>query len=116
MSPNRRDAFDVLTTIYVAALVAPAVGEFAGFLAYLGTFLGLAAVAYSVASKSERLPERLARRPYSTMVFILPLLYGAVYIAGSVVSEPPVRSPYVYLGLWNVIVGVAVVAVARRTT
>jgi uncharacterized membrane protein YjfL (UPF0719 family) len=115
VSPNRRDAFDLLIAVYAAELVAPAVGEFAGFLAYIGTLVGVALVVYSGASKSERLPERIARRPYSTAVFVVPLLYGVVYVVGSFASEPPVRSPYVYLGLWNVIVGVAVVAVARRT-
>ena len=101
MSPNRRDAFDALVAVYVAALVAPAPGEYAGFLAYLGAFVGVAFVMYAGASKADPLPGRVARRPVSTAVVAIPLTYGVVYIVGEWVAETPVRSPYV--------------AVARRT-
>jgi uncharacterized membrane protein YjfL (UPF0719 family) len=114
MSPNRRDAFDVLMVVYAAALVAPVVGEYAGILAYLGAFVGVALVVHAGASKEDKLPEKVARRPASTALVAMPLVYGVVYIAGEAVAETPVRSPYVYLGLWNVLVGLAVVAVARE--
>jgi hypothetical protein len=115
VSPNRRDAFDFLVAVYAAALVAPVLGEYAGILAYLGGFVGVALVVYAGASDAVTLPERVARRPFSTVVVATPLVYGVVYIVGEVLAETPVRSPYVYLGLWNVLVGLAVVAVARRT-
>ncbi|MFP4189119.1 MAG: hypothetical protein ACLFR5_06915 [Halobacteriales archaeon] len=116
MSPNRRDAFDSLFAVYAAALVALVVGEYAGFVAYLGVFVGVALVVRAGASEADALPQKVARRPYGTFVVAAPLVYGFVYIAGEAVAETPVRSPYVYLGLWNVLVGVAVVAVARRTS
>ena len=97
MSPDRRDAFDVLVGVYAAALIAPVVGEYTDFLVYLGVFVGVFLVVYSGSSEAESLPARV------------------VYIFGEAVAETPVRSPYVYLGLWNVLVGLAVVAVARRT-
>lgn len=112
---NRHDVFDALFSLYAAALVAPAVGEYAGFRAYLGVLVGVWLVVYAGASDAGELAERVGRRPYSTAVFVAPLVYGVAYVVGAAVAEPPVRSPYVYLGLWNVVVGVAVVAVARRT-
>jgi hypothetical protein len=116
MSPDRRDSFDVLFAVYVAALVAPPAGKYAGFVGYLGVFVGVLFVVYAGTSEARSLHERVARRPASTAVVVAPLLHGAVYVSGAVIAEPPVRSPYVYLGLWNVLVGVAVVAVARKTT
>ncbi|MCX2819321.1 MAG: hypothetical protein ACI9QA_000086 [Methanobacteriota archaeon] len=115
MSPNRRDGFDVLFAVYVAGVVAPAVGGYAGILAYLGGFVGVTLIAYTGASEAERLPQRVAQRPFSTGIVAVPLVYGVVYIVGEAVASTPIRSPYVYLGLWNVLVGIAVVAVARRT-
>ena len=115
MSPDRRDAFDVLVGVYAAALIAPVVGEYTDVLVYLGVFVGVFLVVYSGSSEAESLPARVARRPVSTVIVAAPLVYGVVYIVGESVAETPVRSPYVYLGLWNVLVGLAVVAVARRT-
>jgi len=112
---DRRDAVDALFAVYFAALVAPPAGELAGFAAYLGVLVGVFLVVYAGASEVDTLPERVARRPVSTALVAAPLVHGAVYVVGAAVAEPPIRSPYVYLGLWDVVVGVAVVAVARRT-
>jgi len=111
---NRRDAFDGLFALYLAALGAPAVGEAAGPVAYVVVFAGVWTLVYAGVSKIEDAPEHLARRPAATVVVTAPLVYGFAYVFGAEIGEPPVRSPYVYLGLWNVVVGVAVVAVARR--
>jgi hypothetical protein len=113
-----RTAFDAVFAAYVAALFAPAVGEFAGLVAYAAALAGFWVVVYSgmLAGRHEirGLPERVGHRPGATAVVLLPLVYGAVYVVGALVAEPPVRSPYVYLGLWNFVVGVLAVALARE--
>lgn len=65
--------------------------------------------------KLRGLPENIGRRPTATAVILLPFVYGVAYIVGSFIAEPPVRSPYVYLGLWNFVVGILTVAIARET-
>lgn len=114
-----RTVFDSVLALYVAALFAPLLGELAGLLAYAG-FLAVAwFVIYAGVRASEPklrgLPERVGSRPTATALILLPFIYGVAYIVGSFVAEPPVRSPYVYLGLWNFVVGILTVAVARET-
>jgi peptidoglycan/LPS O-acetylase OafA/YrhL len=116
---RKRTVFDGVFAAYVAALVAPMFGEFVGPGAYVGTFAGFWFVVYTGMRASETklrgLPERVGRRPTATFLIVFPLVYGIVYIIGALVAEPPVRSPYVYLGLWSVGVGIVTVAVARET-
>lgn len=116
---KKRTAFDGLLAVYVAALFAPVVGEIAGLMVYAGTFVCAWIVVYAGVrlgkKRLRRLPGRLARRPTATVVIVFPLVYGVAYIVGAFLAEPPVRSPYVYLGLWSVIVGFVTVAVARET-
>ena len=115
---RKRTVFDGVFAAYVAALVAPLFGEFVGAGAYVGTLAGFWFVVYTGMRTSEDrllgLPERLGRRPTATFLIVFPLVYGVAYIVGAVVAEPPVRSPYVYLGLWSVGVGIVTVAVARE--
>lgn len=116
---RKRTVFDGVFAAYVAALVAPMFGEFVGAGAYVGTFAAFWFVVYTGMRAGEGklrgLPERVGRRPTATVLIVFPLVYGVVYIIGAVVAEPPVRSPYVYLGLWSVGVGIVTVAVARET-
>ncbi|MDZ7689137.1 MAG: hypothetical protein U5J64_10585 [Halobacteriales archaeon] len=116
---NYRTVFDAVLAVYIASLLAPVVGEFAGAEAYVGTLAGFWFVVYTAMragkSRLHRLPERVGRRPTATAVIVFPLVYGVAYVVGALVAEPPVRSPYVYLGLLCVGVGVVTVAVARET-
>lgn len=114
-----RTVFDATFALYVAVLFAPLAGELAGMVVYAG-FLAVAwLVVYggvrAVGAKLRRLPERVGCRPTATAIILLPFVYGVAFVVGSFVSEPPVRSPYVYLGLWNFVVGILTVAVARET-
>ena len=116
---NYRTVFDACFALYVAALFAPIVGEFAGIKAYAVTLAGAWVVVYAgiriSGAKNAGLPGLVGRRPTATVVIVLPFVYGVAYIIGSFVAEPPVRSPYVYLGLWDFVVGILTVAVARET-
>ena len=114
-----RTAFDATFALYIAALFAPLVGELAGMLAYTVFLAFLWLVVYgglrAVGAKLRGLPENIGRRPTATAVILLPFVYGVAYIVGSFVAEPPVLSPYVYLGLWNFVLGILTVAIARET-
>lgn len=116
---NYRTVFDACFALYVAALFAPIVGELAGIEPYAVTLAGAWVVVYAgirvSGVKTARIPVRVGRRPIATVIIVLPFVYGAAYIVGSFVAEPPVRSPYVYLGLWDFVVGILTVAVARET-
>jgi hypothetical protein len=116
---NYRTVFDACFALYVAALFAPVVGEIAGIEAYAVTLAGAWVVVYAgiqiSGAKTAELPVRLGRRPTATVVIVLPFVYGVAYIVGSFVAEPPVQSPYVYLGLWDFVIGILAVAVARET-
>jgi hypothetical protein len=116
---NYRTVFDACFALYVAALFAPVVGEFAGIEAYAVVLAGAWVIVYAgirvSGANTEGLPVRLGRRPTATVVIVLPFVYGVAYILGSFVAEPPVQSPYVYLGLWDFVVGILTVAVARET-
>jgi len=115
---RKRTVFDGAFAAYVAALVAPLFGEFVGAGAYVGTLAGFWFVVYTGMRAGEHkirgLPKRVGRRPTATLLIVFPLVYGVAYIIGALVAEPPVRSPYVYLGLWSVGVGILLVAVARE--
>ena len=116
---KQRTVFDAVFAVYVASLLSPIVGEFAGAEAYFGTLAGFWFVVYTATqagkSKLRGLPARVGRRPTATALIVFPLIYGVAYIVGSLVAESPIRSPYVYLGLMCVGVGVVTVAVARET-
>jgi len=115
---NYRTVFDALFAFYAAALFAPVVGEIAGLELYVGSLAAVWVFVYLGARVGAEtlagLPERVDRRPTATAVILLPFVYGVAYIVGSFVAEPPVRSPYVYLGLWDFVVGILTVAVARE--
>lgn len=114
---KKRELFDAVFAVYVAVLLAPVVGELAGIEAYVGFVAGVWFMVYTVMrAKAESfgaLPARVGRRPTATVLIILPLVYGVAYVVGALVAEPPVRSPYVYLGILNVVLAVFTVAVAR---
>lgn len=114
---RRRILFNALLAAYVAALVAPVVGEFAGAEAYVGFLAGAWFVVYTAlsatGSRLDDLHERVGNRPWATVLIVVPLVYGVAYVVGVFVAEPLVEYPYVHLGIWGVAVGVATVAVAR---